>query len=44
MTYKVSVSSPYNYSIKTAKPINYKVILISKIKIIPQNLDDLTDV
>ena len=44
MTYKVSVSSPYNFSVKTTKPINYKANLIAKIEIMPQNLDELTDV
>jgi hypothetical protein len=44
MTYKVSVSSPYNYSIKTSQPENYKASLTTKIEIMPQNLDELTDV
>jgi hypothetical protein len=43
MTYKVSVSSPYNYSIKITKPIKYKASLSNFIEM-PQNLDDLTDV
>jgi hypothetical protein len=43
MTYKVSVSSPYNYSIKTTKPIQYKASLSNFIEM-PQNLDDLIDV
>jgi hypothetical protein len=44
MTYKVSVTSPYNYSVKTTKPIQYKANLSTKIEIMPQNLDELTDV
>jgi hypothetical protein len=43
MTYKVTVSSPYNYSIKTTKPIQYKASLSNFIEM-PQNLDELTDV
>jgi hypothetical protein len=44
MTYKVSVTSSYNYSVKTTKPIQYKANLISKLEIMPQNLDELIDV
>jgi hypothetical protein len=44
MTYKVSVSSPYNFSVKTTKPINYKTSLSYNIEIMPQNLDELFDV
>jgi hypothetical protein len=43
MTYKVSVSSPYNYSIKTSKPIQYKASLSNFIDM-PQQLENLTDV
>ena len=43
MTYKVSVSSPYNYSVKTTKPKDYKASLSNFIEM-PQNLDELTDV
>jgi uncharacterized Zn finger protein len=44
MTYKVSVSSPYNFSVKISQPDNYKANLVSKIEIMPQNLDELADV
>ena len=44
MTYKVSVSSGYNYSIKTSVPIKPKVTLGYTFEIMPQNLDELTDV
>jgi hypothetical protein len=44
MTYKVTFSSGYNYSIKKAKAEDYKANLVSKIEIMPQNLDELTDV
>jgi len=44
MTYKVNFTTPYNYSIKTTKPVDFKANLISKIEIMPQNLNDLTDV
>jgi hypothetical protein len=44
MTYKVSVSSPYNYSVKSSNPINYKVSLSSIFEIMPQNLNELSDV
>jgi hypothetical protein len=44
MTYKVSVSSPYNFSVKSSKPIQYKASLNNFIEIMPQNLDELTDV
>lgn len=44
MTYKVTVSSGNNYSIKVEKPISYKTNLVNKIEIMPQNLDELTDV
>ena len=44
MTYKVSVSSGYNYSIKTSVPIKPKVTFGSTFEIMPQFLDELTDV
>lgn len=44
MTYKVSVSSGYNYSVKVSQPDNYKTNLAYNIEIMPQNLDELTDV
>lgn len=44
MTYKVTYTSPYNFSIKTTKKEDYKANLISKIEIRPMNLDELTDV
>lgn len=44
MTYKVSFSSDYNFSVKTSQPVNYKTNLVSKIEIMPQNLNELSDV
>lgn len=44
MTYKVTFSSGYNYSAKKAKAKDYKANLVSKIEIMPQNLDELADV
>ena len=44
MTYKVSVSSPYNFSVKSSQPSNYKTSLSYTIEIMPQNLNELTDV
>jgi len=44
MTYKVSVSSGNNYSVKLSQPTNYKTTLGFKLEIMPQNLDELTDV
>lgn len=44
MTYKVTYTSPYNFSVKNAKKEDYKASLISKIEIMPQNLNELTDV
>jgi hypothetical protein len=43
MTYKVSLSSPYNFSVKASKPKSYKASLSNFIEM-PQNLDELTDV
>jgi hypothetical protein len=44
MTYKVTYTSPYNFSVKSSQPNNYKTSLSYNIEIMPQNLDDLTDV
>jgi hypothetical protein len=44
MTYKVSISSGYNYSAKLSRPLNYKTSLSYDIEIMPQTLDELTDV
>ena len=44
MTYKVSYSITNNYSVKVSQPKDYKANLIAKIEIMPQNLDELTDV
>ena len=44
MNYKVSLSSGYNYSVKASKPSDYKVGLSYNIEIMPQNLDELSDV
>jgi len=44
MTYKVSVSSGNNFSVKLSQPSNYKTSLSYQIEIMPQTLDDLTDV
>lgn len=41
MTYKVTVSSGNNYSIKVEKPTNYKAGVQYKM---PQNLSELSDV
>jgi hypothetical protein len=44
MTYKVTFSSGNNYSVKSSQPINPKVSISYGIQIMPQNLDELTDV
>ena len=44
MTYKVSVSSGNNYTIKLSQRADYTVDLSSKIEIMPQNLNELADV
>lgn len=44
MTYKVTFSSGNNYSAKLSQPSNYKTSLSYNIEIMPQNLDELTDV
>ncbi len=44
MTYKVSFSSPYNYSIKSSQPENYKTTLGFNITVEPIKLEELVDV
>jgi hypothetical protein len=44
MTYKVVFNSSNNYSVKSSAPIQYKASLSNFIEIMPQNLDELTDV
>lgn len=44
MTYKVTYASPYNFSVKSAKKEDYKVSLDYRLEIMPQYLDELTDV
>ena len=44
MTYKVTYTSPYNFSVKNAKKEDYKINIKSKIEIMPQNLNELADV
>ena len=44
MTYKVTFTSPYNYSVKSSQPVNPKVSLGNKIELMPQKLDELEDV
>lgn len=44
MTYKVTYSSGNNYSVKSSQPKDHKVSLSYRIEIMPQNLDELTDV
>lgn len=44
MTYKVSVSSGNNYSIKVKKPLNLKTSFSYNIEVMPQTLNQLTDV
>lgn len=44
MTYKVSLSSDYNYSIKVSQPLSQKASLAYKLEITPMNLDELSDV
>lgn len=43
MTYKVTLSSNV-YNVKSALPLNYKANLSYKVEIMPQSLDELTDV
>ena len=44
MTYKVTFSSGNNYSVKLKKPLTYKTNLSFQLEIMPQTLDELTDV
>ena len=45
MTYKISVASGNNYSVKYSQPANYKTSISYNIELImPQSLDELTDV
>ena len=44
MTYRVTFSSGNNYSVKSSQPANYKTSLSYNIEIMPQNLNELTDV
>ena len=44
MTYKVTFSSGNNYSVKSSQPANYKTSFSYEIEIMPQNLNELTDV
>ena len=38
------LSSPYNFSVKASQPKDYKTSFNFNIEIMPQNLDELTDV
>lgn len=44
MTYKVTLSSGYNYSVKKSQPLNYKTSLSYKVEVMPQRLNELEDV
>ena len=44
MTYKVSVSSGNNYSVKLSPSLKYKANVSYGLEIMPQNLDELLDV
>ena len=44
MTYKVTFTSDSNYSAKLSQPSNYKTSLSYQMEIMPQNLNELTDV
>ena len=44
MTYKVTFSSGNNYSAKLSQPKDYKTTLGFQLEIMPQTLDELTDV
>lgn len=44
MTYKVTFSSSNNYSVKSSNQIDYKISLSNIFQIMPQNLDELSDV
>lgn len=43
MTYKVTLSNNV-YNVKSALPLNYKTNLSYKVEIMPQSLDELSDV
>lgn len=44
MTYKVNLSNNKNYSVKLSSNEDYKVTLGYKIEVMPQNLNQLSDV
>jgi hypothetical protein len=44
MTYKVTYTSPYNFSVKSSQPSNYKTSVGFTVEIMPQNLNELADV
>ena len=44
MTYKVSVSSGNNYSVKFSQPVSSSVTLGYNLEIMPQRLNELSDV
>ncbi len=44
MTYKVTYTSPYNFSVRTQKKEYYKASIEYNLEIMPQNLDELEDV
>lgn len=44
MTYKVTYTPNYTYSVKSSQPLNLKVSLGNKIELMPQKLDELEDV
>lgn len=44
MSYKVTLSSGYNFSAKTKTPIKYNVKFGYTRELMPQNLDELSDV
>ncbi len=44
MTYKVTFSSGNNYSVKSSQPTNYKASVSYGLEIMPQLLNELTDV
>jgi hypothetical protein len=44
MTYKVTFSSGNNYSAKLSQPVKYKASVSYTLEVMPQYLDELTDV
>lgn len=44
MTYKVTLTTPYNFSVKSSQPTNSKVSWGYKLEIMPQYLNELVDV